>query len=117
MTLESRRKPFKSRLGVRTSDIVVPARRSMFPLRFPIVFCFGLALLISLKPVPNDQRPRRSHIQPSPKEMESSPKGYVCYRASGPIQVDGLLNEPAWQQVPWTDEFVDIEGDNRPRPR
>jgi hypothetical protein len=45
------------------------------------------------------------------------PKGYICYRASGPIQVDGRLDEPGWQQVPWTDLFVDIEGDAKPRPR
>lgn len=45
------------------------------------------------------------------------PKGYVCYRALGPIQVDGRLDEPSWVQVPWTDPFVDIEGDKKPLPR
>ncbi len=45
------------------------------------------------------------------------PKGYVCYRANGPIQVDGRLDEPFWQAVPWTEAFVDIEGDAKPRPR
>jgi hypothetical protein len=45
------------------------------------------------------------------------PKGYVCYRASGPLTIDGKLDEPAWQAVPWTDAFVDIEGDKKPAPR
>jgi hypothetical protein len=45
------------------------------------------------------------------------PKGYVCYRASRPIQVDGRLDDQDWESVPWTDAFVDIEGDVRPRPR
>jgi hypothetical protein len=45
------------------------------------------------------------------------PKGYICYRACGPVKVDGRLDDAAWQQVPWTDFFVDIEGDVRPRPR
>jgi hypothetical protein len=45
------------------------------------------------------------------------PKGYVCYRAGSPIQIDGRLQETSWQKVPWTDWFVDIEGDARPRPR
>src|SRR6266851_4866612 len=45
------------------------------------------------------------------------PKCYVCYQASGPITIDGRLDEVAWQQVPWTDLFVDIEGDAKPRPR
>jgi Carbohydrate family 9 binding domain-like len=45
------------------------------------------------------------------------PKGYVCYRTSSKITVDGRPDEPAWQAVPWTDDFVDIEGDRRPPPR
>ncbi len=46
-----------------------------------------------------------------------SPKGYVCGRAGGPIAIDGRLEEAAWQSAPWTDDFVDIEGDAKPRPR
>jgi hypothetical protein len=46
-----------------------------------------------------------------------SPKGYVCSRSSGPIVIDGNLDEPAWKDAPWSDEFVDIEGEARPRPR
>ena len=45
------------------------------------------------------------------------PRGYVCYRASGPITIDGKLDEPAWDAVPWSEPFVDIEGDVRPSPR
>ena len=26
-------------------------------------------------------------------------------------------NDPAWQDAPWTDYFVDIEGDKKPKPR
>jgi predicted metalloprotease with PDZ domain len=45
------------------------------------------------------------------------PKGYVCYRATEPIRIDGQLDDRAWQAAPWTEEFVDIEGEVRPRPR
>jgi hypothetical protein len=45
------------------------------------------------------------------------PKGYVCYRTTEAIHVDGKLDEPSWHQVAWTDDFVDIEGDQKPRPR
>ncbi len=45
------------------------------------------------------------------------PKGYVCARALGRIKVDGNLDEESWKAAPWTDAFVDIEGDIRPRPR
>ena len=47
----------------------------------------------------------------------SGPKHYSCPRTSGPIVIDGRLDEPAWAAAPWTDEFVDIEGDQRPQPR
>ncbi len=46
-----------------------------------------------------------------------APKGYVCYRARVPIEIDGKLDDADWQHAPWTDTFVDIQGDIRPRPR
>jgi ketosteroid isomerase-like protein/predicted peptidase len=46
-----------------------------------------------------------------------TPRGYVCSPASKPLQIDGRLEEADWQQARWTDEFVDIEGDQKPKPR
>ncbi|MFC1652089.1 sugar-binding protein [Planctomycetota bacterium] len=43
-----------------------------------------------------------------------APKGYVCQRTTGPIVVDGKLDELDWQQATATEAFVDIEGDMRP---
>lgn len=45
------------------------------------------------------------------------PQGYVCHRAEEPVKVDGRLDDPAWQAAAWTEDFVDIEGDKRPKPR
>ena len=45
------------------------------------------------------------------------PKHYICYRADAPLDLDGKLNKPFWKHAPWTDHFVDIEGDSKPRPR
>jgi lysophospholipase L1-like esterase len=45
------------------------------------------------------------------------PRGYLCYRATRPITIDGKLDEAAWKDAPWSDLFVDIEGDRKPRPR
>jgi hypothetical protein len=45
------------------------------------------------------------------------PKGYVCHRAPSPITIDGALTDAAWDAAPWTDAFVDIEGDKQPKPR
>jgi len=53
----------------------------------------------------------------SQAQLEKHPKGYVCYRAAQPLAIDGKLDEASWAQAPWTDAFVDIEGDKKPRPR
>src|SRR5262245_25633970 len=45
------------------------------------------------------------------------PRGYVCYRAPSPVTIDGKLDDPAWRAAPWSEDFVDIEGDKRPPPR
>jgi hypothetical protein len=54
---------------------------------------------------------------PPPPPPYVHPRGYVCYRATSPITIDGKLDDPAWQAVPWTQDFVDIEGDLKPKPR
>jgi hypothetical protein len=36
------------------------------------------------------------------------PARYTCYRAAGPIVVDGRLNEASWQAAPKSTSFVDI---------
>jgi Carbohydrate family 9 binding domain-like len=58
-------------------------------------------------------------VQPEPRGVSPyfAPKGYVCYRTETPIRIDGKLDDPAWNDAPWTDDFVDIEGDRQPRPR
>ena len=45
------------------------------------------------------------------------PKGYVCSRIETPLKIDGRLDDPAWQTASWTDDFVDIEGESKPKPR
>jgi hypothetical protein len=48
---------------------------------------------------------------------EAQPNRYDCVRATSLVQIDGRLNDAAWAGAPWTDYFVDIEGDQKPRPR
>src|SRR5262245_39064809 len=45
------------------------------------------------------------------------PRDYVCYRMIGPMKIDGRLDEASWLAAAWTQEFVDIEGNGRPKPR
>ena len=46
-----------------------------------------------------------------------TPKRYTCYRAASPLKIDGHLTDGPWKAAPWTDLFVDIEGDAKPLPR
>ncbi len=48
---------------------------------------------------------------------EITPRGYVCHRATGRMVIDGKLDEAAWAAVPWSEDFLDIEGHGRPKPR
>ena len=43
------------------------------------------------------------------------PRWYLCQRAAMAPVIDGHLDEAAWAAAPWTDSFVDIEGEARPR--
>ncbi len=45
------------------------------------------------------------------------PKVYEAHRAAKAIVVDGKLDDKAWKKAAWTDDFVDIEGDIKPKPR
>lgn len=44
------------------------------------------------------------------------PESYVCYKTTTPINPDGILDEEAWNNVPWTNYFRDIEGSKKPDP-
>nr|WP_315258938.1 carbohydrate-binding family 9-like protein [uncultured Duganella sp.] len=46
-----------------------------------------------------------------------APLSYPCLRAIAPIHIDGKLDDAAWRNAPWTADFVDIEGDSKPRPK
>ncbi len=50
-------------------------------------------------------------------QIQFNPKNYICYQTNLPLTIDGKLDEPIWQQADWTDDFVDIEGDLKPKPR
>jgi hypothetical protein len=46
-----------------------------------------------------------------------APRTYVSYRTASPLTIDGKLTEPAWSAAAWTQPFIDIEGETKPRPR
>lgn len=48
--------------------------------------------------------------------IDYSPRSYVAYHTDQSVIIDGEMNEKAWVDMPWTEAFVDIEGDQRPLP-
>jgi Carbohydrate family 9 binding domain-like len=49
------------------------------------------------------------------EKLPFAPRHAICYRTTPRLTVDGKLDEPAWRAAPWSDPFVDIEGDHQPR--
>ncbi len=54
---------------------------------------------------------------PTPHVPNFAPQVYHCKRAVKPFVLDGNLDKDFWKDAPWTADFVDIEGDIRPKPR
>lgn len=48
--------------------------------------------------------------------VKFNPPGYVCYLLDRPVTIDGKLSPGEWDNVPWTADFIDIEGENHPAP-
>lgn len=42
---------------------------------------------------------------------------YIAYQAETPVVIDGKLDDAVWDDAPWSEEFGDIEGAFKPRPR
>jgi hypothetical protein len=59
-------------------------------------------------------------IASGPDEIRQGPwppRGYACARAASSVEIDGRIDEAAWDAAPWTSDFVDIEGNRRALPR
>ncbi len=70
----------------------------------------GLVLFLTLHPT-------ATAAPPVPPYHYTPPLGYVCYRATEPVNVDGRLDEKTWESAAWSEDFGDIEGSLKPKPR
>jgi len=81
---------------------------------------FFLICIISCSPQ-NDEIVQSSGEKNAPSipepQIPFNPERYVCYKTDASIVIDGKMNEPIWQHAEWTKDFVDIEGDLKPKPR
>jgi Carbohydrate family 9 binding domain-like len=76
-----------------------------------VVFVFVAVLLFAVRPV---DRPETTLSVPV--AADPPPRGYVCYRAKGPIAVEAGINSETWKDASWSEAFRDIEGDLKPDP-
>jgi len=44
-------------------------------------------------------------------------RSYLCHKTSHQFELDGHLDKSPWTEAAWTEDFVDIEGDLKPKPR
>lgn len=49
-------------------------------------------------------------------DVPFQPEKYVCLKTTDAPQVDGDINDLAWEKAPWSEAFVDIEGALKPEP-
>ena len=70
-----------------------------------------------LKPAADHPKSEAAAKREANSAPYDSPKSYVCYQAAMPIEIDGRLDDKAWDRAPWTDAFVDILGKAGATPR
>ncbi|MDP8232970.1 MAG: carbohydrate-binding family 9-like protein [Candidatus Zophobacter franzmannii] len=49
-------------------------------------------------------------------ELGYGPLKYQCQKTDVALNIDGKIDEKAWDKVEWTEKFVDIEGSLKPEP-
>lgn len=80
-------------------------------LRF--AFATIVLFLLAATPVPLSA----AYVDDWSRMKDITPRRYLCYQSSAPIQIDGKLDDAAWKAAPWTEYFADIEGAAKPKPR
>ena len=54
-------------------------------------------------------------VKPTP--ADPPPRGIVCPKTPVAPKIDGQLDDAAWAAAPWSADFADIEGLDKPKPR
>jgi hypothetical protein len=50
------------------------------------------------------------------ENLFTTPRDYIIHYTKTPPVIDGDINDSTWNKAAWTDQFLDIEGDKKPRP-
>jgi hypothetical protein len=108
----------------RVGRAIASGRRGLFVFPEDVMrYCSALACTLALAASPLSGDETKTGSPKLPPEVAwhgrdyLAPQHYVCCRVAGKLKIDGRLDDEAWRAAAWTDDFVDIEGDARPKPR
>ncbi|MDX1365345.1 MAG: carbohydrate-binding family 9-like protein, partial [Arenibacter latericius] len=45
---------------------------------------------------------------------QNVPRSYIAHKTNEPIVIDGKMDENAWKLAPWSEDYIDIEGEVTP---
>lgn len=76
--------------------------------------CLMAMLFSGLALTGQENQPR---VAPNATCKVVHPRGYSAIFSEKALNIDGKLDDPAWQQAAWTEDFGDIQGEARPAPR
>ena len=51
---------------------------------------------------------------PCRAQQDIVPRSMVVYKSLQPLIIDGLADEESWERAPWSEPFIDIEGELEP---
>ena len=74
-----------------------------------IFIVFQLIMFSSCEP---NQLEKQTYQHP----IDYQPLQYICYSTDAPLQIDGRLDETAWQKAKPSEDFQDIQGDLKALP-
>jgi hypothetical protein len=77
----------------------------------------AVCLLVGLALLGSPASPHAAYVDDWARMKDITPRNYLCYQAPAAVQIDGKLDDVAWKAAPWTEDFVDIEGPAKPKPR
>jgi hypothetical protein len=60
---------------------------------------------------------KQARVAPNASCKVVQPRGYSAIFTDKAIKIDGKLDDPAWLEAAWTEDFGDIQGEARPAPR
>jgi hypothetical protein len=77
--------------------------------RFHRAVAIAVATVVACLALHAQQKPA-----PDFETLPFAPRRAIAYRTATRMHIDGKLEESAWRAAPWSDLFIDIDGERRP---